>query len=319
MTDKPTEFEMLTAAAYLAFYSARVDVCVVECGMGGGKDATNVIDSPLLSVITGIAIDHTAYLGTTLADIAREKAGIIKSGCPALISDIIPREAKEVIRTTADEIGAPLISDAMTARIVREPRLDGTVLDVEGIGEVRIPLIGNFQMFNATLAISAAKILEEHFPTITPLRIIDGIEATEWRGRFEVLSRDPLFIFDGAHNLDGIENALESITATFTFMDAIVITGVLRDKEYEEMARRLPRWWRIITVTPPSPRALTAVEYKEVFKNLDFLTVSAAPNVRSAVARALSSIIKPNTPILCIGSLYLYREVTEALKAELSK
>lgn len=313
MADKPTEFELLTAAAYLAFYEAEVDVAVVECGMGGEGDATNVIDSPLLSIITGIAIDHTSYLGTTLSEIAKKKAGIIKSGCPVLVGKV-EGEALRVIQSKAIELSAPLYNTEGEIT-VKELSLKGTTLDIFGIKDVKLSLLGLHQQGNAALAIKAAKILADHFPTVTDESIKMGILAAKWQGRFEILKNDPIFIFDGAHNLDGIKNAVESIKVYFTDK-VICLCGVLADKEYEAMADEIAKVAsHAVTITPLNPRALSSRAYAELLsqKGVD---ATEASSIAEGVRKALKLAIKKDTAVICLGSLYLYKDVRDALLKE---
>lgn len=312
MADKPTEFELLSAAAYLAFREAKVDLAIVECGMGGGKDATNVIDAPLLSVITGISIDHTAFLGDTVEKIAKEKSGIVKKGCPILVGKC-PEAALGVILDTARTIGAPAtVCD--TPAEAKSLTLDGSLIDTDGVTDIRLPLLGAHQLYNAALAVKAAHLLSEHFPTVTDGSIRDGIAAAKWSGRFEILSRLPLVIFDGAHNLDGIKSARASVEGYFD-KKIVILTGVLADKEYEAMADELAKIAsHAVTVTPENPRALGAKEYAEV---LGARGINAHPtdSVEIGVRTALALAKEEDAPLVCLGSLYLYREVSEAVKA----
>ena len=315
MADKPTEFELLSAAAYLAFKEAKVDLAIVECGMGGGKDATNVIDAPLLSVITGISIDHTAFLGDTVEKIAKEKSGIVKKDCPILVGKC-PKAALGVILDTARAIGAPAtVCD--TPAEAKSLTLDGSLIDADGVTDIRLPLLGAHQLYNAALAVKASHILSDHFPTVTDGSIRDGIAAAKWSGRFEILSRAPLVIFDGAHNLDGIKSACASVEAYFD-KKIVILTGVLADKEYEAMADVLAKVAsHAVTVTPENPRALGAKEYAEVLEARG-INAQASDSVEAGVRVALELAKSEGAPLVCLGSLYLYREVSEAVKASLN-
>ena len=310
MQDKPTEFELLTAAAYLAFFEARVDIAIVECGMGAKRDATNVIDKPLLSVITGISIDHTAFLGSTEAEIAEEKAGVIKKGCPILIGDI-RNEALEIIKAKASELNARLILRGEYS--VKSTSLDGTVMDALGIRDLRLPLSGVHQPRNAALAITAAKELSLTFPTISDESIRRGIAETVWQARFEILSREPIFIYDGAHNLDGIKSAVESVRTYFDTR-VIILTGVLADKQYELMADEISSVAdTVLTITPENTRALGADDYASVFSKHSIPSF-AEESVDSAVKSALALAKEKGLPIVCLGSLYIYSDVKNALE-----
>lgn len=309
MQDKPTAFELLTAAAYLAFREEGVDIAVVECGMGGTKDATNVIHAPLLSIITGIAKDHVSFLGDTLAKIAAEKAGIIKSGCPILVGQM-PTEALDVIRARANALSANIHTPI--DHTVTHASLDGTRMDTSDIKDIYLPLLGTHQPRNAALAITAAQILKTHFPTITDESIKEGIGSTKWCGRFEILAHSPTFIFDGAHNLDGIKSATESIKTYFS-TKIVCLTGVLADKEYEAMADVLADVTEFaVTVTPDNPRALSNDDYAAVLSSRGIVTI-CADSIEDGVAKALSIARKHDIPVVTLGSLYLCREVKDAL------
>lgn len=313
MADKPTEFELLTAAAYLIFHEAGVDLAIIECGMGARRDATNVITSPLLSVITGISVDHTSFLGATEREIASEKAGVIKKDCPLLIGSI-NGDALEVITSRANELGAEVF--ASEAYSVNSFSLGGTLMDCAGIESIKLSLLGVHQPKNAALSITAAKLLSKHFPAITNDCIKSGIADTEWQARFEMLRSDPIFIFDGAHNLEGIKSAVESIKTYFS--DKIVcITGVLADKEYELMADELSIVAAYaVTVTPDNPRALSAEDYADVLSSRG-ITSAPKGTVTDAVNEALEVARKNGLAVVCLGSLYLYKDVSEAVKSTL--
>lgn len=315
MTDKPTEFELLTAAAYLAFSEEAVDVAIVECGMGGGKDATNVIDTPLLSVITGISIDHTSFLGDTPEKIAKEKSGIIKKGCPVLLGKC-PTEAMNVIKDAAIACGAELVICDTPAK-ARTLTLDGSHIDTDVLEDIRLPLLGAHQLYNASLAVTAAHLLKKVFHTVTDDSIRGGMEATKWSGRFEILSRDPLVIFDGAHNLDGIKSACRSIEAYFD-KKVVCLSGVLGDKEYEAMADELSKVVsHAVTVTPKNPRALKGEAYAQVLGEHGIDAISR-DSIEEGVRSALAIAKKEDSILICLGSLYLYRDVREALKSALN-
>lgn len=310
--DKPTEFELLTAAAYLAFKEARVDVAIVECGMGARRDATNVIEHPLLSVITGISIDHTSYLGESEEAIAKEKSGVIKKDRPVLVGRV-GDEAFRIISEAASELGSKIIRPDEPK--IEDMTLDGTVLSVSNIEKVHLPLLGVHQPYNAALAIKAAKVLSVHFPTVTEESIRQGMPSVRWPARFELLSDNPIFIYDGAHNLDGVINAVESIKTYFAGK-VICLSGVLRDKEYERMADEITKIAdSVITITPQNPRALAAEDYALTFKMRGVKT-EAADSIESGVKKALAKARESDLPVVALGSLYIYREVKETLKNE---
>ena len=314
MADKPTEFELLTAAAYLAFSLAEVDVAVIECGMGAMRDATNVIDSPLLSVITGISIDHTSFLGMSEREIAKEKSGVIKKGRPVLVGRV-GNDALDEITNRANELGARVIRPDEPE--VKSLALEGSLISVSGIEDIPLPLLGVHQPKNASLAVMAAKLLSEDFPTVTEDSIRRGISSVRWPARFELLSREPIFIYDGAHNLEGITSAVAGVKAYFSGK-VICLTGVLADKEYEHMADEIATVAEsVVTITPPNPRALTAEDYALVFK-IRGVDAEAVDSIESGVKKALIKARKSSLPIVTLGSLYIYSEVRDALKNELN-
>ena len=314
MTDKPTEFELLTAAAYLAFYESNVDIAIIECGMGAMHDATNVIDSPLLSVITGVSIDHTLFLGTSEREIAKEKSGVIKKGRPLLFGKV-EQDALDVITEKTNELGAKVIRpDEPEIKILT---LDGSVVSVSGIESIHLPLLGVHQPRNLSLAVKAAKALSERIPTITEESIRSGISNVRWPARFELLSRNPIFIYDGAHNLEGIRSAIESIKTYFKGK-VICLTGVLKDKEYERMAYEISNIAEsVVTITPPNSRALPAEDYALIF-NMRGVNTEVASSVTDGVKKAIAKAQMSSLPVVTLGSLYIYSEVRDAVKNELN-
>lgn len=312
MSDKPTEFEVLTAAAYSLFSQKSCDIAVVECGMGGETDSTNVVSSPLLSVITGVAMDHTAFLGNSVEEIAAVKAGIIKPGRPVLWggSDQI---AFDVIRKAAEKNGSPLyVTDHSTVRNVRSD-INGTSLCFGDSGELHTPLTGTYQQFNIANVLTAVEILRKEGLDIPASAVRTGLENTRWHGRFEVMRRDPIIVFDGAHNPDGIYQAAESIQRYFEGKVALLI-GVMADKEYELYPEILGKFAsRVFAVTPDNPRALDCEILAEAFSEKGIPSKGfhdLAEGVESAVLYAEEKDI----PLIALGSLYMYREFTEALE-----
>ena len=312
--DKPTEFELLTAAAYLCFAEKKVDVAIIECGMGATRDATNVIKSPLLSVITGISLEHTSFLGNTVEEIAAEKSGVIKHARPVIVGSV-DADAMAVIRKRADEFGAPIILPKGVT--VTSMTLDGTLISCDGIENIRLKALGEYQPKNAAIAIQAARILARHFPAVTDEKIKSGLENTVWRGRFEIISKNPLIIYDGAHNLDGIKSAVRSVSEYFKY-GAICLSGVLADKEYGAMADEITKiCTEAITITPKSPRALPAEKWALTLSS-KAVRAEAAPSIEAGVRMAVEKARKSALPIVCIGSLYSYPDVTKALNSVLN-
>ena len=310
MTDKPTEFELISAIAFEYFSRNNCDVVVLEAGMGGRLDSTNVIDSALLSIITGIALDHTAFLGDTVEKIAAEKAGIIKCGCPVLFGGE-DEAAERVIRERAAEMNAPFSRVDRSSLTIHSQTLDGTVFDFGRYKNMQIRMLGSYQPRNAATVLSAIDILKERGFSIPDSAVSRGLEKTRWQARFEVISNDPLVIFDGAHNPEGIAAAVESIRHYFGDKRVYVLTGVLRDKDYNIIATDIAKVAsRAFTLTPENPRALSAEEYAEVLKEKG---VEATPysDIESALSAAREAAKRDGVPLICMGSLYLYSSIID--------
>ena len=309
MEEKPTEFELITAIGFEYFRRRGCDVVILETGMGGRLDSTNIIEAPLLSVITGIALDHTAYLGDTIEKIAYEKAGIIKKDCPALFGGN-DESALSVIRDYADEVGAPLyVTDRGSIRNVRTT-LDGTSFDFEELSDIRLGLLGLYQPYNAANVKTAVDILNKTGAMrIPPEAVYKGFSEARWHARFELIGTDPTVIYDGAHNPEGIAAAVRSIKAYFPDKKVYVLSGVMKDKDYNCIAADLSTVAsRAFTVTPDNPRALDAKDYASV---LSAHGINAAPfdTLEDGLSAALDAARSNNTPLVCLGSLYMYSEL----------
>ncbi len=313
MTDKPTEFELITAIAFLYFAEAGCDVVVLEAGMGGRLDSTNIIKSPVLSVITGIALDHTAFLGDTVEKIAGEKAGIIKCGAPVLFGGE-DSAAKAVIKTKACELGSEFYSTKKTELSVHEANLSGTTFDYKQRKGVKTRLLGLYQPKNATTVLDAIDILKSRAFEISEKAVCEGILGARWPARFEIISENPLIIFDGAHNPEGITVAVESVSHYFG-KKLTVLTGVLQDKDYRFIAGELSKIAdTAFTITPDSPRALSAEEYAKILLGCG-VAATPCPDIKSALSSAYDAAKKKDTALICLGSLYTYADVTAALEA----
>ena len=312
MEDKPTEFELITALAFLYFAKQKCEVVILECGLGGRLDATNIISRPLLTVITGIAKDHTSILGDTIEAIAAEKAGIIKPRCPLLWCGN-NATAEQVIRERAGLVGTRMIPVDHDVLTVKRMTTDGTEFDCGDHKNLYIPLLGTYQPYNATNVIAAIDLLRRMDVLIDEDAVVNGLANVAWPARFELLKRDPLVIFDGGHNPEGIDSAVDSIRTYFGNQAVGIITGVMADKDYAYMAGRIAGVAeRVFCLTPDNPRALPASDYAAVFKGLG-ITATAADSVQDAVAQAITWAKETNSPIVCLGSLYMYGEVRNAL------
>ena len=313
MTDKPTEFELITAIAFEFFRRHNCDVVVLEAGMGGRLDSTNIIRNPYLSVITGIALDHTAFLGDTVEKIAAEKAGIIKDGAPVLFGGD-DESAAAIIEATAKERGSLFYRTKYKDIGNIRPSLEKTLFDFGEDKDIMIRLLGMYQPRNAANVIEAIRILRERGVDISDKAMREGLAAALWQGRFEVICKDPLMIFDGAHNPQGISSAVESIKTYFGNKKVYLLTGVLRDKDYTAIAKDLSTVAkRAFTLTPDSPRALTAAEYSETLRSSG-IESTAYETLSDALTAAMKSAKEDNVPLVCLGSLYVYSSLMDEME-----
>ena len=318
MEDRPTEFEIITAIAFSYFLEEKCDIVVLEVGLGGRFDATNVIQSPEVSVITGIALDHMAILGDTVEKIAYEKAGIIKAGAPVVWggTDAV---AREVIRNVAKERGSAFYESDLSKVICHESGILGSVFDYRSLHNIEISLSGTYQMQNAVTVIEAIDVLKNRGYKISEDAMRRGLSTTVWQARFELLSKAPLVIFDGAHNPEGIGVAVESVKQYFKGERVLILSGVLADKDYVSVATSLSTIGRrAYTITPDNPRALDGKDYAALLTSLG-CEATPAGSIEEGVTRAMKDAEESGLPLLCLGSLYTYREVREAVERYLTK
>ena len=304
--NEPTEFELICAIAFLYFAEKACDICVLEVGLGGRLDATNVIDAPLLCVITPISYDHMDILGNTLEEIAAEKAGIIKSGSDVLL---YPQSGnvEAVFERICEKNGAALHICTLPEGFIKADTY-GVEFELEG-KRYEIGLLGNYQINNAAMAVHAAGLLRDRGLRIEEEDIYKGLKNTGWRARFEILRRDPVFITDGSHNRQGMEVLKESLKLYFGDKKIILIIGILRDKEYGRMLDIiLPVAKRVYTVTVPSPRTLSAIELKEEVSKRSAAEVSAIEDPKEAAKLALKEAAGSDVICAC-GSLYYLGEL----------
>ena len=318
MQDKPTEFELITAVAFEYFARNSCDLVVLEAGLGGRLDSTNVIEDSLVSVITGIALDHVAFLGDTVEKIASEKAGIIKKGCPVIFGGS-DECAAEVISARAKEMDAPYIPVDHSALRVKKMSFDGTEFDFGKHKDMKVSLLGAYQPKNASVVLTALDVLKERGFELCEDAIKRGLSEAEWSARFEVISKHPLVIFDGAHNAEGIAAAVESIKLYFGERKVYVLTGVLKDKDYDAIAADIASVAsRVFTITPDNPRALSATEYAEIIAEKG-IRAQAFDDILQALERATEAASDDNVPLLCLGSLYTYSPLIEYFDGQADK
>ena len=302
-----TEFELITTLALLWFREENCDIVVLEVGLGGRFDATNIIKTPLVSVITHISFDHTTILGDTIEKIAFEKAGIIKeNGVTVVYSDQFP-DAVEVIKQVAKKKRNRIVFSDYSETIVESKNIDGTDFRYRGKA-YHLPLVGEHQIKNAATALKAIEILCQKGFIISDQAILDGLKSAFFAARMEVLSKQPLVILDGAHNPDGAQ-ALKKAIQDYVKQDKIVgIIGMLRDKDYKKSLSYLaPCFSDIIIVSPNQPRALSCEEFCKEAKQF-CLNVIATDSLSNAAKQAFK-LSGPSGAVVICGSLYLASEI----------
>lgn len=298
----PTPFEAETALAFWYFKEKRCDIVLLETGMGGLTDATNVIEKTAVSVITQIGMDHMGMLGETLREIAEQKAGIIKEGCP-VVTVSQKQEAMEAVQNAAAAKNAPLsVADVSEAKKVRYG-VEKQSFTYRAHEKLEIGLAGSYQIGNAVLAVRVTEALSDRGFPVSERALRRGLAEAKWRGRFTVISRNPLFVIDGAHNEDAAQKLKESITIYFTNKRIVTIIGILKDKEYEKIVSlTAPLADQVITVTTPgNPRAFPAYELAGVVKRYN-PNVTAADSLHEAVEMSYLLAGRDGV-ILAFGSL----------------
>lgn len=302
----PTIFEMVTAVAFMYFFEKGCDIVILEVGMGGRLDATNIIKRSEVSVITRIGTDHTDFLGHTIEEIAGEKAGIIKEGCPVVAAGQ-RQEVNEIIKFYCDEREAPLIEVSAKNVDIIASDIKGQSFRLPNGSEYRISLLGKHQIMNALTAISAVSVLRTGGMMISEDALKLGLKAARWNGRLEVVYKSPIVIIDGAHNVDGAEALAASLSDLFPQQRITFIIGVLADKDIDAMLKPIiPSASRFLTVTPPNPRALSAEELANKIRRKGCES-EACESISSAIDYCIKNY---SDEVICaFGSLYYIGEI----------
>ncbi len=308
MDEHPSQFELSTAIGMVWFARKQCDVVVLEVGMGGTFDSTNVIDSPEVAVITHIGLEHTEFLGNTLAMIASAKAGIIKEGTTAVCYSQ-EAEVMDVIRETCRERRADFEEADASRAVVTAHDLTGQTFEWEN-GQYRLSLLGEHQTANAVTALTCIKVLRRKGWKIPEDAVHAGLEGVKWPARFEVLHTDPVFIVDGGHNPQCAQAIARNIRQYLPGEKVTFLTGVLADKDYNTMLGYiLPLAASFVCVTPDSPRAMQAEELAGRIRDMGVPAV-ACPGI----GEAAKLLVKRGDPhVLCFGSLYMAGEAREAI------
>lgn len=317
--DSPTEFEVVTAIAFLYFAGRQADITILEVGLGGIGDSTNVVKSPLASVITSISYDHMAQLGSSLAEIAVNKAGIIKTGCP-VIANVPQRDAAKIIARKAYAMGSRLydISGIRAAVSDETPFSQKVSMELyeKSYSDVEISMVGRHQAENLKTALATLEILRKSGAVkLDREALYEGLKRARQPGRFEVISEDPLVIIDGAHNEAGTQALQETMAQHFAGKKILLVAGILADKEIDSIVKFLTKITDHIIVTEPdNPRKLAAEKLAEHVADFD-VAAEAVSDVKAAVHRA-KELADGYDVILFAGSLYLIGDVRRLWRNE---
>lgn len=306
----PTAFELETVLAFAWMAQKQCEITVVECGMGGRDDATNIVSNKAVSVLTSIGMDHMKFLGNTIQKIARAKGGIIKPNIPAVLQGQEP-EVEQEIQTICQQQNSPLT----IVRDVSVTRTDETSVTFayNKMRDITVKLPGMIQAKNAATAIAAVQSLQD-FP-VTEQQIREGLQRTSWRGRMEQICDAPVLVIDGAHNPNAAKQLREEALRRWKAGSIIEIVGVLADKDFTEVGRLMaPMAKKIFTVTPNNPRALSAQTLADCLRQFcDTVTPADSPAQAWQLAKQAAG---DQTPILAFGSLSWLHELREAVEEQ---
>ena len=317
--DSPTEFEVVTAIAFLYFAGRQADITILEVGLGGIGDSTNVVKSPLASVITSISYDHMAQLGSSLAEIAVNKAGIIKTGCP-VIANVPQRDAAKIIARKAYAMGSRLydISGIRAAVSDETPFSQKVSMELyeKSYSDVEISMVGRHQAENLKTALATLEILRKSGAVkLDREALYEGLKRARQPGRFEVISEDPVVIIDGAHNEAGAQALQETMAQHFAGKKILLVAGILADKEIDSIVKFLTKITDHIIVTEPdNPRKLAAEKLAEHVADFG-VAAEVVSDVEAAVHRA-KELADGYDVILFAGSLYLIGDVRRLWRNE---
>lgn len=317
--DSPTEFEVVTAIAFLYFAGRQADITILEVGLGGIGDSTNVVKNPLASVITSISYDHMAQLGSSLAEIAVNKAGIIKTGCP-VIANVPQRDAAKIIARKAYAMGSRLydISGIHAAVFDETPFSQKVSMELyeKSYSDVEISMVGRHQAENLKTALATLEILRKSGAVkLDREALYEGLKRARQPGRFEVIGEEPLVIIDGAHNEAGAQALQETMAQHFAGKKILLLAGILADKEIDSIVKFLTKITDHIIVTEPdNPRKLAAEKLAEHVADFG-AAAEVVSDVEAAVHRA-KALADGYDVILFAGSLYLIGDVRRLWRNE---
>ena len=308
--ETPTAFEQETALAFWYFAQKGCELAILEAGLGGDMDATNIVTTTVCSIITSISMDHCRILGNKISEIAAHKAGIIKPGAPVICIEQ-KEDAMEPIRAAAKAADTPLyeVHRDEVRQIFSDKR--ESIVFFREFENLHLKMLGSCQPENAALAVQAASVLSRSYP-IEKKHIYDGIEKTRWGGRFELHSGSPDIILDGAHNPDGIRRLRESVNQMFGAVPICYVCGVLADKDYEkEIEILFGRASNVFTVTPPSPRAMKSTDLKAAIKKRFSQLKVTSFDSEDGIEKAIEAAVSQNNPVVVCGTLTILARVKE--------
>ena len=311
--ETPTAFEQETALAFWYFAKKGCELAILEAGLGGDMDATNIVTTTVCSIITSISMDHCRILGNKISEIAAHKAGIIKPGAPVICIEQ-KEDAIEPIRAAAKAADTPLyeVHRDEVRQIFSDKR--ESIVFFREFENLHLKMLGSCQPENAALAVQAASVLSRSYP-IEKKHIYDGIEKTRWGGRFELHSGSPDIILDGAHNPDGIRRLRESVNQMFGAVPICYVCGVLADKDYEkEIEILFGRASNVFTVTPPSPRAMKSTDLKAAIKERFPQLKVIAFEGNNDIEKAMEAAVSQNNPVVVCGTLTILARVKGWMK-----
>ena len=313
LKETPTEFELVCCIAFEYFVRKGCDIVVLEVGMGGAFDATNVIETPEVAVITNIGLDHTEVLGDTLEKIAETKSGIFKDNGHAVVYRGTP-SVEAVFERVCAERNTALVKADFASLKLKKHSLDGQIFDCGDRKDLVLPLLGDHQLHNASVVLSVVDTLKQIGWKISEQNIRDGLRDVQWPGRFDIVSRSPLFIIDGGHNPQCIEALVKNIEDYLKDRKVIAITGVLADKDYADMyVPVMPYVHKFVCITPPNPRKLEAMELAKYLREKGADAVGS-DTIENGVKLALREAGADGV-ILCFGSLYSIGSIRDAFVA----
>lgn len=311
--ETPTAFEQETALAFWYFAQKGCELAILEAGLGGDMDATNIVTTTVCSIITSISMDHCRILGNKISEIAAHKAGIIKPGAPVICIEQ-KEDAMEPIRAAAKAADTPLyeVHRDEVRQIFSDKR--ESIVFFREFENLHLKMLGSCQPENAALAVQAASVLSRSYP-IEKKHIYEGIEKTRWGGRFELHSGSPDIILDGAHNPDGIRCLRESVNQMFGAVPICYVCGVLADKDYEkEIEILFGRASNVFTVTPPSPRAMKSTDLKAAIKKRFSQLKVTSFDSEDGIEKAMEAAVSQNNPVVVCGTLTILARVKEWMK-----